>query len=185
MNTRQPNTSHRAGFTIIEMMGIALILGLVAGMVMISWQAVLPRTRLNSDVRTLGSTLYGTRSDAIARNAEFRIFYDLDEERYWIQTPFKEGGGMALVEEERMVMREERLSKGIEFVEITIDGETYTDGQVFVRFTPMGATSDHRIVLYQKEFDRYFTIEVLALTGLIRFHDGIVEREPPREGEMD
>jgi len=185
MYPRPTITRSRAGFTIIEMMGIALILGLVAGMVMISWEAVVPHTRLSSDVRTLGSTLYGTRSDAIARNAEFQIYYDLDEERYWILSPYREGGGMALAGEERVIVREERLSDGIEFVDITIDGETYSDGQVFVRFTPTGAASDHTIVLHQAQFDRYYTVEVLALTGLIRFHDGIVQREIPREGELD
>ena len=34
-------------------------------------------------------------------------------------------------------------------------------------------------------FDRYFTIEVLALTGLIKFHEGIYERETPKDADFD
>jgi hypothetical protein len=53
-----------------------------------------------------------------------------------------------------------------------------------VRFDPLGAASDHTIVLVQPEYERHYTIEVLALTGLVRFHDGVFQREPPQEGDF-
>ena len=48
-------------------------MGLIATIVMVNWHSILPRAELNSAVRTLASTIQGTRSDAIARNAEFRV----------------------------------------------------------------------------------------------------------------
>ena len=46
-----------------------------------------------------------------------------------------------------------------------------------------GAASDHSVVLKQMPNEYEYTIEVLALTGLIRFHEGAFVREFPREAE--
>ena len=39
-------------------------------------------------------------------------------------------------------------------------------------------------MLRQEIFDRSFTIEVLPITGEIRFHDGYYERDQPEEREF-
>jgi Tfp pilus assembly protein FimT len=168
-----------------EMLGVVVVIGMIAGTAAISWKSVLPRTQLNSAVRALGSLLHGTRSDAVARNAEFRMVYDLDQNRYWVSSPFKLGGGLALEEEERHIYGETSLPAGITFTEVVIDGRPFNDGQVQVRFSPMGTASDHSIQLRQEVFQRDFTIEVLALTGIIRFHKGVWAREIPRDGAFD
>ena len=168
-----------------EILAVIVVIGMAAGTAAITWQSVLPRTRLNSTVRALGSVLHGTRSDAVARNAEFRIVYDLDLDKYWVSSPFKAGGGLALEDEQRLVYHETNLPRGISFTEVVINGRAYNEGQVQVRFTPMGTASDHTILLRQEIFERDFTIEVLALTGVIRFHKGIWTREVPPEGAFD
>ena len=68
---------------------------------------------------------------------------------------------------------------------VTVGGEVYDSGVVQVVFTPTGRTSSHTVVLSQPLFERMFSIEVLGLTGLIRLHDGIFEREPPRDTDFD
>ena len=162
-----------------------VVMALIAGVAAISWQATLPRAQLNSSVRELSDVLHGARADAIARNLEYRILYDIDNDRYWVETPFSIEGGLALGDEERAIAFQSDLKESVAFNKITIDGEDYIDGIVHVRFDPLGASSDHTVVLYQELFDRYFTIEVLALTGLIRFHDDFFEREEPRDGDFD
>ena len=74
---------------------------------------------------------------------------------------------------------------GIDIVEVVIDDNAYYDGEVFVRFDPLGASSFHTVTLHQELFDRTFTIEAMPLTGDIRFHDGIFKREPAQEGDFD
>jgi Tfp pilus assembly protein FimT len=170
----------------VEIMVVIVIVGLMAGIVAISWQSSLPRAQLNSTVRVLSERIHGARADAIARNLEFRIYYDIDNDEYWVETPFAlEGGRLAYGDEERVLLFETKLEPTVAFREVTIDGETYTDGVVYVRFDPLGASSDHCIVLEQTIFERFFTIEVLALTGLVRFHEGLFERDPPRDGDFD
>ncbi len=192
MRTAAPSSRRNAGFSLIELMSVVIILGLLASVAVMSWESLLPSTRLNSAVRILSERLAGARSEAIARNTVFEIYYDLDIERYWVRTPYLAIGGKANLEaefdleEERAVVDVTNLDEdGIQIHSVTIDDQIYVDGQVFVRFDPLGSSSAHTIVLYHDLFDRYFTVEVLPLTGEIRFHDGLFEREQPRDGAFD
>ncbi len=175
-----------AGFTLMEILIVLVILGLSVGVVSISWEALVPRQKLNGAVRELASTLTSTRTDAITRSAEFHMMYDLDANRYWVSTPYQLGGGFALRPEDRLRVYETDLTdKDLELSQVVIDDVVYNDGQVFVRMTPMGNASGHTVVIYHPQFNANHTIEVLPLTGLIRHHEGVFEREPPREGDFD
>jgi len=178
----------RTGFTLVELMVVIVILGMMSGVAFVSWQAMFPNQEFNTTVRKLSDVLHATRSEAIARNREFRIYYDIANDRYRVRTPFLMGGGIAYSDdvEGRLWVDESDLGRiGIDLVEVTIDDTTYTDGEVYVRFDPLGASSYHRVVLHQEIFERDFTIEALPLTGDIRFHDGVFEREAADDGDFD
>lgn len=182
----QRRAARSRGYTLIELLVVIIILGMVATVVLVSWESIIPNQRLNSDVRALAARLYGARNDAIARNATFQIGYDIDKERYWIETPFaKDGGGFATIDDEVLIVEETELGEGVAIESITINGELYDGGKVWVPFDARGSSSHHLIVLHQELFQRYFTIEVIGLTGLIKFHDGIYEREPVTEADFD
>ena len=85
----------RRGFTLVELMAVVMILGLMITLTAANWRRIVPRAQLNAAVRSLSNVLNGTRSEAIARNAEFRVLYDLDNEAYWVETPYKKTGGLA------------------------------------------------------------------------------------------
>lgn len=183
----------RRGFTLVEIMAVIMILGLTVTAVSYNWKRIVPRAQLNAAVRELSNVLHSTRSESITRNAEFRVIYDLTEGRYWVETPYRVGGGLAVIripgeedpdEEVRATTRETELGTGVKFSRVQIDGEDYYEGQVYVRFTPSGSSSAHTIELYHEPSDASYTIEVLPLTGLIRFHTGIFEREEPDEGDF-
>ena len=102
-------------------------------------------------------------------------------------SPFRMGGGRLQLgedEEERIRFQWTNLRDGVEFDHVTLGGVEFSEGRVMVRFDPLGASSDHRVVLSQPTYQNYYTIEVLALTGLIRFHDGIFERDPPDDADF-
>ncbi len=174
------------GFTLVELTVVVLILGLIGGIAISTWSSLIPNQQLNSAVRNLSEVLYGTRSDAIARNRQFRIYYDLDQESYKVRTPFRPGGGFVRSEdEEHLWIHEQDLAAaGIDILQVTIDDVPYTDGVVYVRFDPLGAASHHTVLLRQELFEREFTIEALPLTGEIRVHEGPFEREPAEEGDF-
>jgi prepilin-type N-terminal cleavage/methylation domain-containing protein len=178
-----------AGFTLVELMVVVMILGLVGGIAVTSWASLMPNQQFNSAVRNLSEVIHGTRSDAIARNREFRIRYDIANDTYAVRTPFSPGGGFATSEEDedRLWAHETDLKKsGIDLTQIAVDDKIYTDGRVEVYFLPLGGSSHHVIQLTQPHFEppREFTLEVLPLTGEIRMHDGLFSREPVDEGDF-
>ena len=84
--------SARTGFSMVEMMTVIVILGLIATIVSVNWKAILPKSNLHAAVRNLASTLQTARTEAISRNAEYRIQYDLEHQRFRVLTPFAADG---------------------------------------------------------------------------------------------
>jgi prepilin-type N-terminal cleavage/methylation domain-containing protein len=174
----------RAGFSMIELLGVIVVLGLLATLISINWQAVLPRTELHTAVREMMETLQGTRSEAIARNAVHEVEYDLEQQRYRVVSPFRPGGGLAATREERMAQPWRRLPESVRFRSITMDGDEYVKGLVLARFDAIGSVSGHLIVLEQPQLNNVYTIEVQGLLGLFSFHEGLFERPLPREDDF-
>lgn len=188
-NRTQSDASGRAGFTLIELGVVVLIIGMMTFTVSNSLESLLPGERMNTSVRQLASQLRQARSEAFMRNAEFFIEYDLKDNRYRLVTPFVEGGGIFLQgihhEEDRYLGEWTPLRSGVEFGSIMLAGELYGSGSVFVRFDPSGSASDHLVILTQPEYETIYTIEVMALTGLIRFHDGPFQRGIPDDSDFE
>ncbi len=174
----------RAGFSLVELLAVLIVLGLIATMVTINWRSILPRTELHSAVRELSSVLQGARSDAIARNASFDIQYDLEEHRYRVVTPFRAGGGLAPADEDRQTLAWHPLPDSVRFRSITIGTDIFEKGIVVVRFDPLGSASGHVVVLEQPADENVYTIEVQGLLGLINYHEGLFERLPPKEDDF-
>jgi len=180
-------TTLRAGFTLVELMVVVVIIGLIGGVAVTSWVAMLPNQQFNSAIRNLSETLHETRSSAIARNREFRIIYDLDEDTYVVRTPYKIGGGFMVTDEDEGRLFTGRVAlaeAGIDLLEIRLDDKVYGSGKVEVRFQPLGSSNYHTVQLAQPLLERDFTLELLPLTGEIRMHDGLFERPPVDEGDF-
>lgn len=179
-------TGGRAGFSLAELLTVVVILGMIATIVTINWRAILPKSELHSAVRELSEDLNSTRSEAIGRNAEFRILYDLERGAWRVITPFKldGSGAMAQTEEERLALPWNHLPESVKFLRIDIDSVSYSKGQCFVRFDALGSSSGHVLVLQQQPYNNIFTVEVLGLTGMINFHEGTFQREPPKESDF-
>jgi type II secretion system protein H len=177
----------RAGFTIIELMLVIALIGVIASIVTVSWRAILPYEELNAEVRRLSNLVQTARSEAISRSAEYQIVYDLATNEYWLLPPFGEDGRFEAEPEKRTPILKHRFTPEITFESVTIDGEQFTqDEQLFVRFDAVGSSNAHTVVLKQTgESERWFTIEVLSLTGQIRFHEGIFEREEASDADFD
>ena len=69
---------------------------------------------------------------------------------------------------------------------ITINGEEYAAETVQLRFDPLGATDDVTMLLHHETYDRWHAIELISLTGLMRFHeDPNFRRDPPNDSDFD
>lgn len=180
-------TTGAAGFTLVELMVVVVIIGMIGGVAVTSWVSMLPNQQFNTAIRNLSECLHETRSSAIARNREFSIIYDLDEDTYVVRTPYKLGGGFMTTDEDegRLFQTPVDLGEaGIDLVEIHIDDVVFTSGKVEIKFQPLGASNYHTVQLAQPLLEREFTLELLPLTGEIRMHDGIFTRPPVDEGDF-
>lgn len=181
----------RAGFSLIELMTVLLILSMIATAVYVALDRVLPRAQLNDAVRGLAGTLQETRSNAISRGLPFTVEYAFEEGEghprgYRVITPFRGGGlgGIATRAEERQANEWHPLPKNVEFNQIRLNGVTHDSGMITVEFDARGSASDHVIELLQQPGGSYYTLEVQALSGLIQMHDGKFERDPPDDGDF-
>jgi prepilin-type N-terminal cleavage/methylation domain-containing protein len=167
-----------AGFTLVELMVVVIIMGLIGGIAVTSWVAMLPNQQFNSAVRNLSEVLYETRSMAISQNREYRIQYDLDRDTYRVRTPFKPGGGFATTEDEadHLWSNETDLKEsGIDLLEITIDDQS-TKRRQGRGVLPAPEAPHHVVQLRWALFGRDFTLQVLPRTGI--HADGLFTREP-------
>ena len=181
-----------SGFSLVELMGVIVVLGLMATMVAVSWQSMLPRAELNKAVRELSSQLYSVRSDAISRKARFEVQYSFSAEEdrpvgYRVISPFRADGrgGLAAADETRLAMHWQELPASVRFKRIRVNGQDVTEGVVSVYFDPLGTSTDHLVVLEQVPSGELHTIEVFALTGDFRLHDGEFVRELPQESDFN
>ena len=147
---------------------------------------------LNTTIRNLSADLRSIRSEAISRGVEFRLIYDLDNERYCWSTPFsldeglvRQGRDEEWEESERVEFDWEKLPEGVEFTSILVAGQPHSTGLVYVSFDPIGTATDHSVIMTQPRYARSFTIEVLALTGLVQMHDGEFIRQAPMDGDFN
>jgi prepilin-type N-terminal cleavage/methylation domain-containing protein len=175
----------RRGFSLVELLAVITVIGLIAGVVAVDFVSSMPRAELNSTVHDIAAGVGGARSDSIARNGEFRIYYDMEANGYTVRSPFQLGGGLAQRDEDRAIVKRVLFPDSISIERVTIDGIPYTEGQVFVAFSPLGSATGHTITLRQSPTDMITTVEVLPLTGLIRFHYNEFEREVMTEENFD
>lgn len=179
----------RTAFTLVELMGVIMLLGMIGGIGFVTWQSMLPKAELHQAVRELAAAINGVRSDAISRNQPFFLEYDFvgDEEsgpRYRVITPFRIGGGIAGPEDDRIALGWVSLPGSVVFKQVTFEGVVYDDESLSIRFDPLGTSSSQQIVLHQPQWNNSFTIEIIGLTGTFRFHPGEFSREPPSDTDF-
>lgn len=180
--------ANRAGFSLIELMVVGMILAAMTVVAGSSLDTFLPKQRLSSSVRALTEELRTLRSEAISRSLEYYIEYDLDGERYRRLTPFALQGGVFDEEDtnlERYATPWTNLPPGVEISAVSVAGVSYGDGMVCSRFNGRGAASGHTVFLSQPKYENTYTIEILALTGTFKFHRGVFERNAPDDGDFE
>ncbi len=169
-------------------MVVVVIMGMIGSVTVISMGSMRPKQAFQSAIHKISDALAKARSEAIARNRPFSIIYNIDESTYEICSPYLEGGGLAPTERGEDNLRidfTDLKEDGIEIEMIHADERNWTSDEIFLRFDPLGVSSYHAIVIRQPLYDRVSTIEMLPLTGEIRFHEGSFIREPAVEGDFE
>ncbi len=175
-----------AGFTLIEIVVVLVIISMLLGTTMTNMGGLLPAAATESAAQTLISTLDLARTQAIARGYPYDVVMDLDEQKFAIRTPFDLEGGLTMDPRERSMLPWHTMRDGTVLVAVLdVTGTRRERGIWTLTFHPAGDASDFwAYVSHTSEPDAYMTtVRVLGLTGLASVMAG--EVEPPRVLESD
>jgi prepilin-type N-terminal cleavage/methylation domain-containing protein len=162
------------GFTLLELMIVIMIIGLTMSMVLFRVDGLTEKSRIRAAARMLGSTIDNVKTSAVAQGKSFYIDYDLDEHAYRIVLPVEEQDLQEWLEEEYTRLDWRYLPSGVSFKDICIaNGEVWDRGVHYVGFSPLGTTDIGHIIhlVTGEEEEKYYSIEVNCVTGMVRFHD--------------
>jgi len=168
----------------VELLAVLIVLGMIASLVVVNWAGLLPGTELNAAVHNLGAGIQGARSDAVARNGEFRLYYDIEQSAWWVTSPYRVDGMPAETDEQRLRTGGGFFPENVLITRVTLGGQEFVEGTVYVTFDPLGRAVDHTVTLKHQIYNTTMTVEVLPLTGLVRFHDGEFQRPVLMESDF-
>lgn len=178
--------SAQAGFTLIEITAVVILIALVASTAIVRLDGVLPSTQVESVGRSMLATMDLARTQAIARSQPYEVVLDLEEQRYGIRVPFGEDGELIRDREDRPMLSWNRLEDGaIMLGVLDARGDTITDGIYPITFDSQGAAQDLHLYLGLEGRDQFeLTLRVLALTGIATVFQGHVEPQVLLENDF-
>jgi len=158
-------TGNRAGFTLLELLIVLVIMMMMTGIVAVSLRPALEEARLRSAARMVIASLRYTRSYAISHHTKAATVVALDTPGLSVQAWNNE-----LESEEDWheittpAGRFHSLPTGTEIVYVSGTGAEQDKGEATVTFSPLGNTDSVSLVL-QDSGGRERTIQVDGVTG--------------------
>ena len=162
---------HERGYTLVEMGIVIFILALAAGFLVPKLRGT-AHQELLSNARRLAVSIRYARQEAILDGRTYRLFYDLQTHRYWLETAsddsdepqFKKhsgklGEGIALPEE-----------VGFSDVVLPFAGGIITEGQTYTDFYPNGEMD--LTVVHLDNGEEAYTIRLEPLSGAVFLTEG-------------
>ena len=167
-----------AGFTFFEVMIVVVILGLLFSIGTVSLTPLIPKYRLKSSLRELGSTVEHVRLMAISRGLWMGIHYVLTPgptekitPYYQIIPPAPDDDPDQPIEN-REYLSKQYLPPGVHMARVLLAGNQVIDrGTINVLFSPMGTSGSH-IVVFENDSGRALSMKLNSITGGIDFLEG-------------
>lgn len=90
--SKAPAAARRAGFSLVEIMAVLIILGVILMSVVPALDGLVPAYRLRGAAREIASLIELAQSEAVSTRKEYSLAYDLDANTYWLILPPKDPG---------------------------------------------------------------------------------------------
>jgi prepilin-type N-terminal cleavage/methylation domain-containing protein len=158
----------KAGFTLIEIAVVILVLSSFLLIVLPSFRNVSPRTYLLSSGRRIAGEINRLYHETVFTGRSSRLSFVLDRGEYWSDREVPEGGT-----EDRGVVPE-KLLPGVSFQDVAVAGRKVVEGSAHIDFSPCGLVEPSVIHLVNSDGDE-LSIMINAFTGKVEIHDGYVE----------
>ena len=152
---------YEEAFTLIEMIGVIVLIGLILGLVVPFALDTLERVQSKASLQSVVAILHSARTRAIATKTPLVFQGDFEQGRYWV--------GDAASQE---IYTSGRLAPDDRFLEFSDGGDTLHRGFFVIRFFPTGSTSGGTIHLQlgspKDEQARRYLLTVDPVTGKAR-----------------
>jgi len=157
----------KSGFTLIELI---IVIGIISSVTVISTLSIgnfLSQTHLKSSAEDIASTLRWARRLAITKRANYKVVFDTERGRYWIED-----------EDNNVVDKRQKLRKNILFANPSLGKEGEGDGIVELddpdddsfSFYPQGTAEAGSIYIQNKNSKEWWTITISGTTGYVRIY---------------
>ena len=156
---------NQSGVTLMELMIIAVIIGVLSAMAVPRWLQYIPQLRTKAAVRDAVSTLREARSLAISQKTDFGVHFDVYDGNYTLFANTADPGEALFSEEDSVI------SRSPVGLEVQMNYTTFPENCVV--FDPNGAASGSgTITVNSGDYQTMYTIEVLQATGRVKLHEG-------------
>lgn len=167
---RQRDTRKAAGFTLLELLLVIVVLGVTAAL-------ILPRLSsfgtgdLKWTSRRFAGLIQHLAQESSKTKKIYRLYYNLENGAYWVAA-LKEDGEFAEVTDPFIARRV--LPREISFEDVVTPQQGKVDhGEAFTQFFPIGVEKSW---IHLKQGSRKWTLVINPLTGRVKVFDEYIDQ---------
>lgn len=172
LQSRQVKHHTVKGFTLIELMVILIFIGIVLVLTIPRVQTGIVTDDLKASTRKMIGLIRGLKDEAVRDHKICFLHFDLESDRYWIDST-------AMSEEERARAAENAsaLPEGVHVLDVWFRDEgKQMVGRTAIRFSEKGYIQPS-VIHMGSEDERVFTLELSPFLGKVKIHEGYIEFE--------
>lgn len=170
-----------AGFTLVELTLVILVIGIVGALVLPRFGGLLDRQHTRRTVNVLRGMVRQLHAKAALTKRIYRLNFDLEGQRvtvcYLQSLSPAESGAAACVAESSREMRGYVMPSAVRLLDVvSSSGEKIREGTAMTHFHPTGLT-EPSVVHLQTPDEAHVTLFIEALAGRVKVVHGYAERE--------
>ena len=161
------------GFTLIELTVVVVLIGIMMSLTVPRFQTAILTDDLKATTRKMVGMIKGLGDEAIREQRVYFLHFDLESNRFWIDST-----GMTEEERARAAEKAALLPEGIRVLDIWFSSKgKKMNGQTAIRFNKKGYVQPSAIHLGSDDDGREFTLVLSPFLGRVKVYDRYIEFE--------
>jgi prepilin-type N-terminal cleavage/methylation domain-containing protein len=146
----------RAGFTLVEMMLVFLLIGIMVSVAIPRWREVYSETSIHESSKMIAALVHFARERSVLEHRNYRLVLDRRGNTYWLekQTKFAQSGAETYGVVKDILTKRFQLPEHFYFAELTLNGQK-AQSSSFVTFYPDGTSDESQITLANESGEKW------------------------------
>ncbi len=158
------------GYTFIELTVVIFLIGLTLVLTVPRFRYSIVTDDLKATVRQMIGTIRGLRNEAIREHKTYRLHFDLESNRFWIEST-----DMTEEEQAEAYKKAFQLPEGVRILDVwRRETGKKMAGETTIHFTKKGYV-EQSIIHLAAEDGREFTLVLSPFLGKVKVHEKYVE----------